>query len=635
MKIGILFGGISREREVSLAGAKTVWQCLDRAFFTPIPIFIDGKGRFLKINEGAFLAMENTRSFQIPTPKSEDAILEKLKFFQPLYEEMRPESLTKKQDATWGTALFAEQLKTEIDFAFLALHGTYSEDGTIQGLLEWLNIPYSGCGVFSSAFSIDKHLQKKFSALSPLQKTNSFTTLTRQEWFEENHSQLFESVKSKVGLPFVVKAPYQGSSIGVSMVKEDSLAAFEKAVQVALFLKEIQKSDWVSLSTTEKLIETQKWTVLDREIGFPLVVIERSGLHSQQTVCLHPLEVIEKLDDYFSYSDKAALLSSVESEELVMFESFIKGKEFSCGVLQKADGSAFALPPTEIIPAKADSFYDYEAKYQVGGSDKKIPIRLPLRDIEQIQAVCKDWFETFQLEGYARIDGFFGEAGEIILIDINTLPGMSPTSLIFRQAAEVGFSPTDLLTYLIKTSLQTRVRTGKRPHKARLLLENLTLRLEKNKAEAQQKIGVGIFLYPQMGEAFLERARHLYNFTVARQKARGYLFWYLGKKGILKLPIGFLLKPSLAELKAALAEDLPPLLRQCAEQAAPLRTDIVCDFAPAPQTITFEQLFETCTQLYFPDELLTESEHLKPAEVEDLAEFERNLKNLGLQVLKY
>jgi D-alanine-D-alanine ligase len=630
MKIGILFGGISREREVSLAGAKTVWQCLDRAFFTPIPIFIDGKGRFLKMSEGAFLAMENTRSFQIPAPKTDEPILEKLRFFQPLYEEMRPESLAKKQNANWGTALFAEQLKEEIDFAFLALHGTYGEDGTIQGLLEWLNIPYSGCGVFGSAFSIDKHLQKKFATLSPLQKTNRFITLTRQAWFEENHSQLFETVKSKVGLPFVVKAPYQGSSIGVSMVKEDSLAAFEKAVQGAFFLKKVKKTDWLALSATEKLLETQKWTFLDHEIGFPLVVIERSGLNSQQTLCLHPLEVIEKLDAYFSYSDKDALLSSVESEELVMCESFIKGKEFSCGVLQKDDGTAFALPPTEIIPAKADSFYDYEAKYQVGGSDKIIPLRLPMADLERIQAVCEDWFETFQLEGYARLDGFFEETGEIILIDINTLPGMSPTSLIFRQAAEIGFAPTDLLTYLIKISLATRVKTGKRPQKARLLLENLTLRLEKSKAQDDQKIGVGIFLYPQMGEAFLERARHLYNFTVARQKARGYLFWYLGKKGILKLPIAFLLKPSLDALKNDLAQSLHPLLRQNAEQAAPLRAGIVHDFTPAPQTISFEQLFETCTQIYFPDETLS-----SPDEAEDLATFEQRLRHLGLQVLRY
>jgi D-alanine--D-alanine ligase len=616
MKIGVFFGGVSREREVSFAGAKTVIDCINRLYFEPVLIFIDGKGRFIKLNAQQ-LAHERLIDFYPP----EELIPEKLKIFSPLYAEMLPETdevSFKAHIESVGTPIYAEHLSREIDFALLALHGTFAEDGTLQGLLEWLNIPYSGCGIFSSALSIDKHLQKKFADLLYPQTQRPYQILKRQDWLTQKRSILAQDIIKNVGLPLVVKAPFQGSSIGVSILKSDDLAAFIAAVNSAFFIKEVEQPQWVGLSTPEKFVWAKSLLALDREIGYPLIAIEQSGLNTQQTLCRNPLELVEKLDSYFSYSTKSLLLSSLESEEIVLFESFIEGKEFSCGVVQAPDGKGFALPPTEIIPLKAGAFYDYEAKYQVGASRKEIPIQVAEHDIERIQEHCKTWFETFQLEGYARIDGFFDKQGNIHLIDINTLPGMSPTSLIFRQAAEVGFSPTDFLTYIIWQSLRARAFSSKRPYQTSLHLANLTHKINHNQVEKPSLI----VLHEQLSDTDLEAARKLYNRQAAEGKSPQ-LLWQ-NVQELLHLPIGFLLKPSMQELKNSVYQPLHPLLLRTAEKAQDLRTPIVPNFVPTPEPTSIEALFTTFRTIYLPQKPNAHLDTLR-----------KNLTLLGFEVLDY
>ena len=141
IKVGIFFGGSSREREVSFAGGRTVYDNLDKNLFEPVPIFVDSFNNFILL-DWHFIYKGSIRDFY-PTVDA----LNHLKLSVQVYTESIPEAhldnglaIAKKL----GKVIKADELKQHIDFAFLALHGMYGEDGTIQGLLEWLDIPYTG-----------------------------------------------------------------------------------------------------------------------------------------------------------------------------------------------------------------------------------------------------------------------------------------------------------------------------------------------------------------------------------------------------------------------------------------------------------------------------------------------------------
>ena len=152
MKIGIFFGGSSREREISFAGGRTVYDNLDKALFEPVPIFVDSRGHFILL-DWQYIYKGTIRDFYPPVaalPASR----------QPW--QVYVESLGELSDEQWqelishvGRRVEASELSSLMDFAFLALHGPGGEDGAIQGLLEWVGIPYSGSGILPSAFGID------------------------------------------------------------------------------------------------------------------------------------------------------------------------------------------------------------------------------------------------------------------------------------------------------------------------------------------------------------------------------------------------------------------------------------------------------------------------------------------------
>lgn len=248
-----------------------------------------------------------------------------------------------------------------IDVAFLLLHGVNGEDGTIQGFLDLLGIPYQGAGVLGSALAMDKNLAKIMYRLAGLPVA---------PWVMVEPRDLADTsrIVSEVGLPCVVKPVRQGSSIGMSIVRE-----------------------------------------------------------------------VDKLN--------AALQLALKHDSEVMVEQYIKGRELTAGVLGNADLQA--LPLVEIIPDAKYEFFDYEAKYQPGASREICPAEVSEAVRQKAQDYAVRAHRALQLRCYSRTDMILAD-DELYLLETNTIPGMTPTSLLPQAAAAAGFPFGALLDRLIE-----------------------------------------------------------------------------------------------------------------------------------------------------------------------------------------
>ena len=456
MRIGIFFGGQAREREISFAGGKTAMAHINKAIFSAVPVFVDGLGNFILIKE-ELIYQESIRNFFPPAA------------YQRAPFSVYTESLTDLSDydamiESIGTQISPADFAKHFDFAFIAMHGPGAEDGSIQGLLEWFNIPYSGPSVLGSSIGIDKIKQNDWLAKS-VGLDKKYFVLQRADYEAFGRETLFEQVKKAIGIPFVAKAPHQGSSIGLAFVKEDSLEVFDQAIKKCLFIQEIYREHWITYSEEQQVDVLQKMVNLDEGIGFPV-------RFNHQTY-VHPAELHTALKEYFVHTVTKASIHSMHSEDAVLLEAFVNGNEFSCGVIQTPKGVSVALPPTEIVIDESVEVFDFNAKYKSKLTRKRIPMDASLAHLQQIQAQVKQAFDDLGFGVCTRIDGFLTTDGVVILHDPNTIPGMSPSSLIFKQTAEIGLTVTDSITYFIRQSIRERMRNGKNYHAFRKLLEGL------------------------------------------------------------------------------------------------------------------------------------------------------------------
>ncbi|MDR6197064.1 D-alanine--D-alanine ligase [Siphonobacter sp. SORGH_AS_0500] len=565
-KVGIFFGGPAREREISFLGGKTTYTGLDRYLFEPIPVFIDGRGNFILIDP-AYMESASIRDFYPP-----QAFVSSDKYPFRVYEESL--SLSPDQEeamiASVGKRLLPHEFRAYFDFAFLAVHGPQLEDGAIQGLLEWYGIPYYGSGLMGSGIGIDKIAQNEL-----IQRTvglpKRLFSLSKSEWDRFDKEVLFEQVKARVGLPFVCKAPHQGSSIGVSFVKTDDIKAFEAGVLQSFFQKTITPQEWVTLSYEEKGALLQQITNLDEGIAFPLFI-------NEEKLCKHPAELWEELDTRFAEQYEPVQLSSIHSEDAVLFESFVKGQEFSCGVIQDFDGKPLALPPSEVIKDDEDIVFDFKTKYLTSVVRKGIPIRTSLENNEKVHAYVKETFRLFAFGACARIDGFLSPEGEVLLHDPNTLPGMSPSSFIFKQMAEIGLNVTDSLTYFIRFSLRERIRTGKFTGIYRKELAKLDALIKDRTAHLASR-PTKLIAFEATDESY-EIAKKLYNVLTASAEWRPLLVYKHPALGEVVINAAYMAKPGIVDLNASLTEPLHPLIAACRENALEVTRFITGDSVP-------------------------------------------------------
>jgi D-alanine-D-alanine ligase len=250
----------------------------------------------------------------------------------------------------------------QIDVAFILLHGPFGEDGTMQGFLELLGIPYQGAGVLGSALAMDKNLAKILY---------KHAGLTVPPWLMlSNPGSLATSqILDQLGLPLVIKPVGQGSSLGMSIPK------------------------------TEQQLE-------------------------------------EGLDKAFSYGNE------------IMVEKYIAGREITGGVL--GNRQLTALPLVEIIPGDQYDFFDYEAKYKQGASREVCPAPLSGELTEKAQQIALVAHRALKLRGYSRTDMIVAGDETIYVLETNTIPGMTPTSLLPQAAAAGGLSFSALLDRLIE-----------------------------------------------------------------------------------------------------------------------------------------------------------------------------------------
>jgi len=254
----------------------------------------------------------------------------------------------------------------QLDVAFILLHGPLGEDGSMQGFLDLLGLPYQGAGVLGSALAMDKNLAKVLYQQAGLPVA---------DWLmaKPGDAARPEQLSRELGFPLVIKPVAQGSSLGMSIVYDND-------------------------------------------------------------------ELTVGLEKAFSFDDA------------VMVEQYLNGREITVGVLGADDLTA--LPLVEVIPGNEHPFFDYTAKYTPGATVEICPADFP----ENITKLAQDYgvraHKALQLRGYSRTDMIVAEDGSIRVIETNTIPGMTPTSLLPQAAKEYGLSFSQLLDRLIELALE-------------------------------------------------------------------------------------------------------------------------------------------------------------------------------------
>lgn len=212
IKVGVVYGGRSGEHEISIRSARTVIEQIDKEKYDPVPIAITKEGNWLNPVESLNLFPAETRAFLAGQSESfsSDPVA--------LIGDTNYKGLTKLETVNGGERL------TKLDVIFPVLHGTYGEDGTIQGLFEMADIPYVGCGVLASSCGMDKVVMKTLFRDAGLPICR-YVWFLRSEW-ERNEETVVKLIETKLGFPCFVKPANLGSSVGVSRADDaESLRA--------------------------------------------------------------------------------------------------------------------------------------------------------------------------------------------------------------------------------------------------------------------------------------------------------------------------------------------------------------------------------------------------------------------------
>ncbi len=246
LRVGIILGGMSSEREVSLNSGRNVYDNLDPECYEGAPLFMDGDGGLWEI------------PWQLVSQNTTVDITERL--------------------ASEAKRMPYEALKENIDFAFISLHGKYGDDGCIQGLLELLGIPYTGPGVLASALGMDKHIQQKILAAAGIDVPKSMVVY-EDEWLRAP-GRVQEKLRENFVLPFFVKPVREGSSVGVGKISD--MADLDGVIKEAL--------RWDRAVLIEEFLEG---------IEFSCIVLEREGE-------IAPLDLTEIYPQsaFYTYDDK-------------------------------------------------------------------------------------------------------------------------------------------------------------------------------------------------------------------------------------------------------------------------------------------------------------------------------------------
>lgn len=341
----LCFGGRSAEHEVSLNSARNIYEALDKKSFDAILCGISKSGSWYLLQPE-----------QLKTAKSliDSELANHLPTVSLINEKGQAHLLNLKTSE-----------KTKVDVAFPVMHGTYGEDGSIQGLFRMMNLAFVGCGVLGSAIGMDKEIMKRLLTFAKIPNAR-FTLLTPYQ----NIS--YEQLVNQLGTPFFIKPANMGSSVGVHKIKNQS-------------------------------------------------------------------DFDAKLKDAFHYDEK------------VIAEEFIEGREIECSVMGP-NHAAQASAPGEVTPNH--EFYSYEAKYlDDNGAGLQIPAQLSPEVEAQVKKMAVLTYQTLECSGMTRVDFFLKKNGELLVNEINTIPGFTKISMYPKMWEASGIGYSQLISQLLNLAL--------------------------------------------------------------------------------------------------------------------------------------------------------------------------------------
>ncbi len=341
MKIVVLAGGISTERDVSLSSGAMIYRALKRNGHQAV--LLDVYLGYMGEDADSIFEKNEDWAKEMGSISEKNPDIEQVKAMRPDGDKnfFGPNVISICQSA---------------DVVFMALHGENGENGKIQACFDLMGITYTGTDYASSALCMDKGLSKDMFACYGI-PTPAGIRLRKGQ-----------NQEKQVSFPCIVKACCGGSSVGVSIANKEE-------------------------------------------------------------------EYEDALKEAFRYDDE------------VIVEQYIKGREFSVGVM---DGRA--LPVIEIAPLQG--FYDYKNKYQAGSTVETCPAQLSEEKTREMQGYAETAFQALRLKNYARMDFMMSENGDIYCLEANTLPGMTPTSLLPQEAAAEGVSFEQLCEKIIQAAMK-------------------------------------------------------------------------------------------------------------------------------------------------------------------------------------
>ena len=358
LRIGVIFGGRSGEHEVSIRSARSVIEALDKSKYEIIPIAITKEGNWLAPAAAAELL-----------PASAQRLLSK----QQLGSSKEDVAIVGDPSRSELIELDSKSSVGRLDVVFPVLHGTYGEDGTLQGLLELAAIPFVGCGTLASSCGMDKVVMKALFKQAGLPICR-YTWVLRTDW-ENDPEGVTRRIKREIGLPCFVKPANLGSSVGVS--KATDKGSLAKAIDLA--------------------------ARYDRKI---------------------------------------------------MIEELVDGREFECAVIGNDEPEA-SLPGEYVIHEESARFLDYTEKYSsTGHVDFVVPARISKTLIAKIQKLAVTAYKAIDASGLSRVDFFLKKDGELLLNEINTLPGLTDVSGFPKMWEATGVSFPRVIDRLIDLAIE-------------------------------------------------------------------------------------------------------------------------------------------------------------------------------------
>ncbi len=386
-------GGFSTERHISLESGRNVYEKLASSDkYTPIPIFLSGDTNNLRFFILPINILLKDNADDIHKHISKQSCVE---HDGTLYQ-LRKNALRITEKYGKKLPLIREiliaQLPEIVDFVFIALHGHPGEDGTLQSMLNKLDIPYNGSDVLASKLAMNKHMTNKVLHENNIHVAKQIL-IKEQEW-KENNSAILKSILGIITYPLIAKPVDEGCSSGVVKI-EDERALVQYATNIF--------SQFSKLFKTEFIVEE--------------LIHKKDGLHFLEVSC--------------------GLLTHYDQDGDIGYEIFPPSETLAEGEILSLEEKFLAGEGQNITPARFDHDKDVSSKI-----------------LEKVQQDIKKVAIILGIEGYARIDAFVrinpDKNIETYIIEPNTLPGLTPATCIFHQSILHGYKPIDFIHKIIE-----------------------------------------------------------------------------------------------------------------------------------------------------------------------------------------